>query len=139
MNSSRKLKIWTLLTQACIVVGAGHGAAPLILFEAMGFIQPFGDDIFQNKLSQAVLFFSVVTLVGQVCTIASILSNRHALKRQLHIIGISLLFASTFYIGAVVYFDPNSVFLYVTCLPFIVCVLLTILGSRLARFLNRLF
>jgi hypothetical protein len=137
MNQSKQLKIWILLTQAFIVIGAGHGIAPLLLVEAAGAIRPFKEGFFEDKLGQAVFLFSIMTFVGQLVTIYSIYSKSVFFKKRLQIVGVSLLFIGTLFICSVVYFDPSTVALYVTCLPFVICVFLTMFGKYFGNVFRR--
>ena len=132
MNHSTKLKIFTLLSQAFILVGAGHGVAPLVLFEAVGFFQPFDDDFKYSKLDWAILIYAVIVLLAQLTIVASIFANNNLFKQRLHIVGVTVLFGSTFFISLLAYSDPNSTLLYWTLIPFLICFLLTIFGKRLA-------
>jgi len=134
MNQSRQLKIWTLLTQAFIIIGAGHGGAPLFLFEIVGLTAPFSEDFFDDKLKQAIFLFSIMTFVGQILIICSIYTQTVSSKKKLQFVGVSLLFISTLYICIISYFDPSTVVLYVTCLPFLICVVMGLFGKSFGKF-----
>jgi hypothetical protein len=138
VNQSRKLKILTLLTQALIIIGAGHGVAPLLIFEILGIATPLSEDFIDDKIKQAMFLYSILTFVGQILIICSIYSQVVSSKKKLQIVGLSLLSISTIYICLISYFDPNTVVLYVTCLPFLICVVIGLFGRSFSKFYRRL-
>ena len=125
------------MTQALIVIGAGHGIAPLILFEAVGIVKPLRGSLFVDQLAPAIFLFSLMTFVGQLLTVYSIYSKNALLRKMAQIIGLFLLFIGTLYICSVIYFDPYTVVLYVTGLPFVICVLLTMFGRSIGNLFRR--
>jgi hypothetical protein len=138
MNQSRKLKILTLLTQALIIIGAGHGVAPLLIFEILGIATPLSEDFIDDKLKQAMFLYSIMTFVGQILIICSIYSQIVSSKKKLQIVGLSMLSISTVYICLISYFNPFTVVLYITCLPFLICVLIGLFGRSFSMLYRRL-
>ncbi len=138
INQSTNLKIWTLLTQACIIIGAGHGVFPLMLLEVAGALRPFEQTFPVDKLAQAIFLYSITAFGGQTLLIASIFCKKLRLRRNQQIAGTLLLSLGTWYIIIVAYFDPFTIVVYLTCLPFGGCILLVFFGRYIDLLTQRL-
>jgi hypothetical protein len=121
MNTSRTLKIWTLITFGVIVVGWGHGILFFFLVEFFGYA---------GHLS----IVAAAILLGQLSIVLSIVKKEARFKVIGHIIGLFFLWAGILYF---VYSarDRHYVFITFSVLPFVVCTILTFAG----RYIKRLY
>ena len=122
-----------LLTQTFILIGMGHGIAPLLLVEFGGIINLFSGEGFKDKVGQSIMLFGVISVIGQALVIFSMFYKASLHRTWFHIVGIFLLLVGTFFILGVAFYDPYSVVIYWSCIPFTVCIILTFCGGLLER------
>lgn len=139
MITSKKLKIWTIITHAFILVGFGHGVACFLIIEILWFPyftrQPFSLSLnasFESHLPMVGL----TTLLGQIAFIISILSKRSEIKLTFQITGLILFWISILYFNHYIDEGYSIGFATITGLPFIVCTIITFVGQPLKRFYN---
>lgn len=137
MITNHKLKIWTIITHALIVVGFGHGAiffGFLAIFWFPYFTKaPFSFLLtapFESRLPVAGL----ATLLGQVFLIYSILSKENKPKAIAHLVGIGLLWLSLLYFTYGMDEGPSVHFATLTAIPFLICTLIAFAGRPLGKF-----
>jgi hypothetical protein len=131
MTTSKKLKIWTIVTHALIVVGFGHGILCFAVIEILWFPYftkgPFSfmlDSSFQARLNVVGL----MTLLGQAMLIFSILNKRQEFKVIFHKIGLILFWLSIMYFNYSIEKSQNIYFATITCIPFFICSLIALVG-----------
>ena len=136
MTASRRLKIWTLITHALIIVGWGHGGVCLAIIEIMS-LPYFLNSLFSSSSDSSfeilLLVVGFTTLVGQSAIIFSLLTKRLNLKTPIHIVGLILLWTS---IISLKYFTSKDNHVYlatITCLPFLVCNVIFFAGQPIKR------
>jgi len=136
--STNKLKKWTLISQSLIIVGLGHAALPIGVLELIWFVELFSSSHESvDKLWEVVPVISLLSLIGQVLITFSIINKSNAIKRQTHVAGLLFLVISfTFFIWTM-HDDPYTQVLYVSCIPFVLCVTLTFIGKRIKNFFRR--
>ncbi|HEU5290102.1 MAG TPA: hypothetical protein VFU05_05610 [Cyclobacteriaceae bacterium] len=95
MNTLRTL---TIVFNLFIIIGAGHGIAPLGLFEVMSLTNLFSGD-FQFNISgrydERLMTVGLISVLGQSILISSYFFDKEV-KSKLTIIGCFILFAATF-------------------------------------------
>jgi magnesium-transporting ATPase (P-type) len=128
------LKIWTLISHGCILIGLGHGVATLGMLEFYWL-----STIFKNKYSSGDghVSFSMVQLVafmcltGQVVTVLSIFMRRSAFNRWMHLSGFCLLWVSVIIYACGIQNDHYAHLIVLSCLPFSYCTIQTLLGGHI--------
>ncbi|MDF2188535.1 hypothetical protein [Paraflavitalea sp. CAU 1676] len=139
MITSKKLKTWTIITHAFILVGFGHGGACFLIIEALWFPyftrEPFSLSLnapFESHLPVVGL----TTLLGQIAFIISILKNKSEIKLIFQITGLVLFWMSIVYFTHYIDEGYSIGFSTITCLPFIVCTIITFVGRPIKGFYN---
>jgi len=140
MITSRKIKIWTLATQALIVVGFGHGILVFFIIEILAFplmtkgnFSFFFNAPFQNRLPMVGL----TSLFGQVALLASIANGNKITKLTCQIIGLILLWLSIIYFTWTINRDYNVHFATITALPFCICTVVTLVGQPIGQTIKK--
>ncbi len=126
-NLNRKLTIWTLICSGLICIAAGHGIAPIFLFEVLA---PFAGAYYKLKISldasydDSILGTALLLLAGHII---SLLYFRLG-KRLVLITGLSFLWAGVFYLTHKAFSGDNlAMFSLATAFPFLaLSVVLTI-------------
>jgi hypothetical protein len=121
MNTSRKLKIWTLITHGLIIVGWGHGILFFFLIEFFGFTENF------PVVGGAIL-------LGQLFILLSFLLKTARFKVITHITGLFFLWLSIVYFVYSSRDDYSFHFATLTAFPFAWCTIITFLGTYLQKF-----
>ena len=140
MTTTKKLKIWTILSHACIVVGFGHGVIILLLIEIMWFPY-FTRDFsffFNESFAKHLPVVGFTTLLGQAALIISILNTKQVIKLVSQIGGVILLWASIFYFTNYVNEDSDIVFVTLTSVPFVICTIITFLGEPIKNIYDKI-
>jgi hypothetical protein len=139
MNTSRKLKIWTMITPGLIVVGWGHGILFFFLIEIFGFPYFSNENIsfrltlpFESRMPLVGFWI----LLGQVFILVSIFVKRPNLKLATHVIGILVLWIGVLYFTYNLTHERYVHFATFTVIPFAICTMLTFTGSYLRTFYN---
>ncbi|MFA6087876.1 hypothetical protein [Mucilaginibacter sp.] len=94
----KTLTYWVLITNCLILIGAGHGAGPLILFEAILFatVHSYNDYNFcigfNCTYDNSLLAVAFISLIGQILLVISIFRKSNRL-RLISIIALLLAFA----------------------------------------------
>ena len=127
LTTTKKLKIWTIITHALIIVGAGHGILFFFMIEIISF--PYiTKDNFRFSFSTIDNHFPTVgllILLGQIALKFSILYRKQKIKNLFHLVGISLLWLSIIYF---IYDTTKDSYIYfglITSIPFAVGTLIT--------------
>lgn len=135
LTTTRKLKIWTIFSHALIVVGAGHGILFFFLIEIVSFPYITKGD-FELSFNSGANHFPVIgliTLLGQIFLIMSILSLRQILKNIFQVTGVLLLWLSIIYY---IYDSTQDSYIHIailTVVPFAVCTVITFCGYFLIK------
>ena len=136
MTTTKKLKIWTLITHGLIIIGAGHGILLLFFIEIFSF--PYlTKDIFSFLFNGVDNHFAVVgllSLLGQISLLFSLFNCKQNLKNIFQIIGLILLWLSIVYFTYDTTKDLYTHIALVTAIPFAICTIITFLGQSLKRF-----
>ncbi|QEC67161.1 hypothetical protein FRZ67_07590 [Panacibacter ginsenosidivorans] len=142
MNTSKKLKIWTIITQAFILVGFGHGILFFLIIEILWFPyfnkEHFSFDLnasFENHLPVAGL----LTLLGQCAFIISILLKNYKIKMTLQILGFVLFWVSIFYFVYNIEESPGVHFATITFFPFVISTIIAFAGKPISKFYKYIF
>ncbi len=135
LTTTKKLKIWSVVTQAIIIVGAGHGILFFFLLEIFGF--PYVTrDSFSFLFSGVEKHFATVgfvTLLGQAALLFSILDKKQSQRNLFQIVGLCLLWLSIAYFYYDTITDRETVVVSVTVIPFAVCTIVTFAGKPIKR------
>lgn len=136
LTTTKKLKIWTIITHALIIVGAGHGVFFFFLIELI-WLPYITKNNFSFSFSTADNHFPTIgllMLLGQAALIISILHQKQNTKNLFHLIGICLLWLGIIYFIHDTNKNTNIHFGLITSIPFAICTLVTFLGHSLKRF-----
>ena len=135
MTTTKKLKIWTLVTHGFIIVGAGHGilflfiieifSFPYLIKDGFSFLPGAGENHFPTV--------GLLSFLGQAALILSISHHKRILKNIAQIIGISLLWLSIVYFTYDTTKDRYTHIALVTVIPFLICTIITFLGQSLKK------
>lgn len=136
MTVNKKLKIWTVITHAFIMVGFGHGILTFLVIEVMWF--PYvSSEHFSLALSASfkahLPVIGLMTLLGQVAFLFSILLKQQGVKNLLQLSGLVLCWAGVVYFVFDTTKDAGIHFGTVTCIPFVICTLITFIGRPMKR------
>jgi hypothetical protein len=136
MITSSKLKIWTIITHALILFGAGHGGGFFALMEIFSFPY-FTHEHFSFSFNPSIEdHFPVIgltTLLGQIALLFSILYKHKKVKLTFHLIGIIFLWLSLAYF---IYDAKKGSHIYlgaITCIPFVVCTIIAFAGKPIRK------
>lgn len=141
MITSVKLKIWTLLSHAIIIIGAGHGILFLVVIEILTFPYVTKDN-FDFSFSLIENHFPVVgftTFLGQIALLFSILNKKQVAKNVSQIFGLCLLWLSVLYFKYDASKDSYTHIAIWSTLPFAICTIMTFAGRSLKRIYNGIF
>jgi hypothetical protein len=122
MTTTKKLKIWTIISHGFIIIGAGHGVLFLFGIEILSFPYVTKDN-FSFLFTAVNNHFPIVgllILLGQVALIFSILHSRQTLKNIFQIIGLCLLWLSIAYLMYDTTKDTYTHIALITTVPFVV-------------------
>ena len=137
MTTSKKLKIWTIVSHGLIIIGAGHGILFLFIIEILAF--PYlTNDNFSFSFNSVDNHFSVVgltTFLGQAALIFSMWHNKQKFKNISHIIGLCLLWLSIIYFTCDTTKDNYTHIALLTAVPFAICTIITLFGQLLKKVL----
>jgi hypothetical protein len=141
MIISTKLKIWTLITHAFIVIGMGHGIATLGIFEIFSIVSLLSPSSGRNDDSvfYVLLLSSLFALFGQIAMIVSIYAKSEERRKWLNIVGLCLLWISVIISAYAIREDRGSFFATVTCIPFAFCTIRAMLGRHIQRLCRNLW
>jgi hypothetical protein len=134
MTTSRKLKIWTIITHAFIVVGFGHGIITLGFIEVFWFpyITKDGFTFFFNSSFEARLpTIGLLTLIGQASLACSTFTKRDRWALAFQLLGLLFLWLSIVYF--VIYLSKEHYIQFgtLTAIPFLICTLIMFIGKPL--------
>lgn len=129
MRKNRTLAIWTICLNACILISAGHGIAPIAMIEILSWMRLFAGEIFRSgdisfaftapyekTLSVAALFSSI----GQALIIWSMLRGRQHQKFWIYLFALFLMWLG---VGYLIHSFPDEIsgFELLVSLPFLAC------------------
>lgn len=140
INTRKKLKIWTVITHALIVVGFAHGIQNFAVIEILWFPYITRHPFSFNLSASFEAYLPVVgltTIIGQILLISSILQKRLYPRISLQIFGLAFLWLSVFYFIQTSY-DGDSHFGGFTAIPFALCTILIFLGYSLKKGYDRI-
>lgn len=135
MISTTRLKIWTLISHAFILIGLGHGIATLGISEFFWL-----STIFENgqvsgrdgQVSFAILQLDAfMCLAGQIGIVTSILRRHSFFNKWAHMGGLGLLWASVITYAYGIQKDNYAHFAVLSCLPFVYCTTKTLFGGHI--------
>lgn len=142
MNHSTQIKILTLLSQAFIIVGIGHGIVIFGLWEIVSLFL-FFDALFAAKINNEWTKFidltAILSMVGQVAIISSLVRLESKLSNPAHIVGLALLWLSFFVFVYGTRNDHYTNLLTISCVPFFFCTVWTLFGSNIRRLASKIF
>jgi hypothetical protein len=141
MTTNKKVKIWTIITHAFILVGFGHGVAFFLIIEIIWFpyfTKDFSFDLYAPFNSHLPVV-GLTALLGQIALIFSILNKRQEVKIAFQITGLLLLWTSILYFTYTSSEDHYTHFAALTCIPFAICTIITFAGQSIKRFYNWIF
>ncbi|RXK61957.1 hypothetical protein ESA94_02790 [Lacibacter luteus] len=140
MTTTKKLKIWTLITHGLILVGAGHGILFLFIIEIFTFPYLTKDSfIFSfNGVDNHFAVIGFLSLLGQICLLFSLFNLKQNLKNVFQIVGLILFWLSIAYFIYDTTKDSYTHIALVTVIPFAVCTIITFLGQSVRRLYNRI-
>jgi len=125
MTKDKKLLIRTIISNALIVVGAGHGIGFLGLIELFWLPQFYGIKTEDFSLSIAssydktLGFVALLSLAGQILLLITLLIKRQQTTLLIKIVGLLLLWAGFFYLTHHLFVDTASLIGLITGLPFL--------------------
>lgn len=135
MNTSRKLKIWTIVCHGIITILAGHGVVFLFVIEILTFPYLTKENFsFSLKAVDGHLpVIGFLTFLGQAALLFSILQQKQTVKNLSQIIGLCSLWMSVIYF---IYDTSRNNYVPIallTVVPFAICTIITFTGQRLKR------
>jgi hypothetical protein len=117
--NTNKINIWTIITNALILIGAGHGIGCMLLIEAVLIVNPqplyFSLSESYNHLLPTSALFS---LIGQAILVLSMATDKYV-ELILKIAGIVFLYVGLFYLGVNFRRDSLSQFGLFFSIPFV--------------------
>lgn len=136
--SNNKIVLWTIITHAFIIIGAGHGIGNWFLLETAYIWELITGNIslFHYNFISIAIF---LCLIGQSLLIISILSKKTDQKRIFHFSGLTLLWANTIFFLISIQDDNYSHFLYISALPFFIITLAVFLFKAVKKFIVKLY
>ena len=139
MNNSKGLTISTIITHGLILILAGHGGAIFFLVEIFTFPYFTSDNLpfCINSSGSPLTTIGLTALLGQIALVTSIFNNRILARFSLQIVGLTLFWLGIFYF---IYFTRNdnyTVFVTISCIPFIICTILMLGGKTLLKLYKR--
>jgi len=140
MNTSRKLKIWTLISNALIIVGWGHGILFFFLIEIF-YLPDLPKQYSWGLTSDFDASLPMVgfwMLLGQLLVVASMVIKSANLKTISHVIGIVFLWTSIIYFIYGASGDRYTHFATVTALPFAFCTVITFVGRYIKMYWRKM-
>jgi peptidoglycan/LPS O-acetylase OafA/YrhL len=138
MITTKKLKIWTIISHGLIIVGAGHGILFLFIIEIF-FFPYVTKDNFNFSFSTDDNHFPIVgltTLLGQTTLVLSILNKKQKLKNIFQVIGLCLLWLSIVYFINDTTKDAYIHLALITVIPFAICTIISLIGHHISRLYN---
>lgn len=132
MITTTKLKIWTIISHALIVVGFGHGILTLGVVEVFWVpnIAKAGFTFSLNASFEARLpMVALTTLLGQLAIIYSIFNK----KLAFHLLGLGFLWLSIIYFNVGISTDAYVHFAIWTAVPFFICTLIVFVTQPLKQ------
>lgn len=126
MRSTKAIKIYTLLAHFFILVGMGHGIAPIGIIEIMSLLSihkaafsfsfkaPFNDPLYSMALT---------SLLGQICLLVSFFLKKDVAKIILHLVGLLFLWLSVYFIIQDSTTPDGVHFSMTFAIPFMICTL----------------
>lgn len=135
MILTTRLKIWTLISHAFILIGLGHGIATLGIAEFFWLSTIFesnhssGED---GHVSLVILqLVAFMCLAGQIGIVTSIFVRRSSFNKWAHLGGLCLLLASVITYAYIIQNDNYAHLAVLSCLPFVYCTINTLLGGHI--------
>jgi len=125
MTNNRKLITRTVISNALIVVGAGHGIGFLGLIEVFWLPQFYGIGTEDFSLSIASSYdktlgiAAILSLLGQLLLLTTLLIKGQQTTLLIKIAGLLLLWTGFFYLTHHLFVDTTSLIGFVTGLPFL--------------------
>jgi hypothetical protein len=126
MTNNKKLIIRTVISNALIIVGAGHGIGFLGLIEVAWLPQIYWIGTEDFSLSPASSYdktlglVALLCLVGQLLLLSTLLIKRPQIAQIFIIVSLLLLWTGTFYLTHHLLVDTVSLIGFITGLPFLV-------------------
>ena len=119
----KKWFILTIVSNLCILVGAGHGAGPLGLFEVVAVTNISRFTLsFSASYEESLAAASWFALIGQILLITAIVIKNDALRFRVGIAGLLSQWLGFFYLTHNYFagIDDVSRFSFVTGIPFLI-------------------
>jgi hypothetical protein len=137
---TRRVKVGLMVTHAFIIIGMGHGIIPFAFLEAAWLTRLFspfqpGDGRHVSELT--LRFIALLSFLGQVLVLVS-MSPRQKEKLVIYIAGLVFLWTSVLTFAFSISDDRYAHLSLVSCLPFLLCTIWTLLGSSMKRAWERL-
>ena len=127
MANFKELTVWIIILNFFIMIGAGHGIAPIGLFEISGILQGFGINTeyfslsltasYDKSISAAALF----SLIGQLSLTFSISIKNRKRIFWFKILGLFFLWTGFYYISHNLSTDNASELGFIFGIPFLIC------------------
>jgi hypothetical protein len=142
LTTTKKLKIWTIVTHGLILVGAGHGGLVLFLIEIFfpySIIQNISGSSAGSENIVLVVVVGLLMALGQSLIVFSIVTKIQKLKTFAYIVGLVVLWLSYVYF---IYDSMNDRDVYVGipfAVPFFVCTIIVFFGKPMRRSIRRMW
>lgn len=121
MNNYRQLTIWTLITNLLILIGAGHGVAPIGLLEAWSITSgrlPHMPFAFSGDYNNTLYLSISISFIGQIILFISMFNVKQIIK----LIAIIILWIGfTYLTHGIATGDGLSWFSFTFGIPFLTC------------------
>jgi hypothetical protein len=135
MILTTRLKIWTLISHAFIIIGLGHGIATLGISEFFWLSTIFGSSHSSGEdghVSLAILqLVAFMCLAGQIGIVTSIFVRSSFFNKWAHMGGLGLLWASVITYAYGIQNDNYAHLAVLSCLPFVYCTIKTFFGGHI--------
>jgi hypothetical protein len=135
MISTRKLKIWIILTHAFIIIGMGHGVLTLGILEVFCLIKipglHFNDP--GNDPNNYIMLSGLIALAGQCLIAFSGVNKQQKTNLFMYIGGLVLLWVCIVVFNISTRGDSYTIMLGLSVIPFAVCSIIAFLGPVIKK------
>ena len=132
LQSSAKLKVWTIITHWIILIGFGHGILALGVIDILWFpyfTKPGFTFLPAADIEHKLPMVGLLGILGTIILGYSIKTTNEKRKIISHVAGLALLWLCIFYFVYKLELDSYTHFATLTAFPFLFCTLYAFLGG----------
>ena len=135
MIKTQRLKIWTLVTHALIMIGAGHGVGFLFIFE-LTFLSELSINSFSfnpHSESSNLPAVAFTTLLGQLLMLYSLAERSLKVRIIAQSAAMVMLWLGFAYLIVQAKNDKGMIISWISIFPFVVCTTIMFLGPSIKK------